>query len=133
MGNDYVVTYMSQMGGWGLLDYAFYYATNATDYLQLGMASYLNGWSTMNTGTPESNYGFWYPGAAFDGGCGGGFEPAPLRNTWLGGQPMHRGAWYYAAEQDVGFAGAMRQAASALADDPIFRLPLHLPRYDDHA
>jgi hypothetical protein len=120
MGNDYVVTYMSQMGGWGLLDYAFYFATNHTDYLRLGIASYLNGWSTMNTGTPESNYGFWYPGAVYDGGCGGGFEPAPLRNTWLGGQPMHRGAWYHAAEQEVGFCGAIRGAASALADDPIF-------------
>ena len=120
MGNDYVVTYMSQMGGWGLLDYAFYFATNATDYLRLGVASYLNGWSTMNTGTPESNYGFWYPGAGYDGGCGGGFEPSPINNTWLAGQPMHRGAWYYGAEQDVGFCGAMRGAASALADDPIF-------------
>ncbi len=120
MGNDYVVTYMSQEGGWGLLDYAFYYATNATDYLRLGVASYLNGWSTMNTGTPASNYGFWYPGAAYDGGCGGGFEPSPIINTWLAGQPMHRGAWYYSAEQDLGFCGAMRMAASALVDDPIF-------------
>lgn len=120
MGNDYVVTYMSQEGGWGLLDYAFYYATNATDYLRLGIGSYLNGWSTMNTGTPSSNYGFWYPGAQYDGGCGGGFEPAPLRNTWLANQPMHRGAWYYSAEQDLGFCGAMRMAASVLADDPIF-------------
>ncbi len=63
-GDDYIVTYMAQMGGWGLLDYAFYYATNSPDYLRLGIASYLNGWSTMNTGTPASNYGFWYPGVA---------------------------------------------------------------------
>jgi len=120
MGNDYVVTYMSQMGGWGLLDYGLYYATTPTDYLRLGYGSYLNGWSTMNTGTPASNYGFWYPGAAYDGGCGGGFEPSPFNNTWLGGQPMHRGAWYYSAEQNLGFCGAVRMAATILADDPIF-------------
>lgn len=119
MGDDYVVTYMAQMGGWGLLDYALNFATNATDYLRLGYASYLNGWSTMNSGPPPG-YGFWYPGAAYDGGCGGGFEPSPFNTTWLGGQPMHRGAWYYSAEENLGFCGAIREAATILADDPIF-------------
>jgi Family of unknown function (DUF5695) len=119
MGDDYIVTYMAQMGGWGLLDYALHYATNATDYLRLGYASYLNGWSTMNTG-PAPNYGYWYPGAAYDGGCGGGFEPSPYNNTWLNGQPMHRGAWYYSAEENLGFCGAVRSAATILGDDPIF-------------
>jgi hypothetical protein len=120
MGNDFVVTYMAQMGGWGLLDYALNYATNATDYLRLGYGSYLNGWSTMNTGTPDSNYGFWYPGVQNDGGCGGGFEPSPYNLTWLNNQPMHRGPWYYSAEQNLGFCGAIRSAATILADDPIF-------------
>ena len=119
MGDNFVVTYMAQMGGWGLLDYALNYATNATDYLRLGYASYLNGWSTMNSGPPP-NYGFWYPGAAYDGGCGGGFEPSPYNTTWLGGQPMHRGPWYYSAEQNLGFCGAIRSGATILADDPIF-------------
>jgi hypothetical protein len=120
MGNDFVVTYMAQMGGWGLLDYALNYASNPTDYLRLGYGSYLNGWSTMNTGTADSNYGFWYPGAQYDGGCGGGYEPSPYNLTWLGGQPMHRGAWYYSAEENLGFCGAIRSAATILADDPIF-------------
>lgn len=120
MGNDFVVTYMAQMGGWGLLDFGLNYATNSTDYLRLGYASFLNGWSTMNTGTSASNYGFWYPGILNDGGCGGGYEPSPFNTTWLGGQPMHRGAWYYSAEENLGFCGAVREAATVLADDPIF-------------
>ena len=33
---------------------------------------------------------------------------------------MHRGAWYYSAEQNLGFCGAIRSAATILADDPIF-------------
>ena len=119
MGNDYIVTYMSQEGGWGLLDYAYNFATNSADYLRLGYASYLNGWSTMNSGPPPS-YGFWYPSAAYDGGCGGGFEPSPYNTTWLGGQPMHRSPWYYSAEQNLGFCGAIRMAATILSDDPIF-------------
>lgn len=120
MGDDFVVTYMAQMGGWGMLDFALNYATNSTDYLRLGYASFLNGWSTMNTGTSASNYGFWYPGILNDGGCGGGYEPSPFNSTWLGGQPMHRGAWYYSAEENLGFCGAIREAATILADDPIF-------------
>jgi hypothetical protein len=120
MGNDYVLSYMSQMGGWGLLDYAYTFSTNATDYLRLGYAGILSAWATMNTGTVASNYGFWYPGAAYDGGCGGGFEPLPYNSTWLGGQPMHRGDWYYSAEENLGFCGAIRAAATILADDPIF-------------
>lgn len=120
MGDDYVLSYMSQMGGWGLLDYALNFATNATDYLRLGYAAYLSAWATMNSGTPASNYGFWYPGAANDGGCGGGFEPSAYNTTWLGGQPMHRGDWYYSAEENLGFCGAVRGAATILADDPIF-------------
>jgi hypothetical protein len=120
MGDDYVVSYMSQEGGWGLLDFALNFATNATDYLRLGYASFLTGWSTINSGTPDSNYGFWYPGVANDGGCGGGFEPSPYNSTWLGGQPMHRGAWYYSAEENLGYCGAIRSAATVLADDPIF-------------
>lgn len=73
----------------------------------------------MNTGTPDSNYGYWYPGKENDGGAGGGFEPAPYGQTWLN-QPHHRGPWYYSSEVDLGYSGALRTAATILADDPIF-------------
>jgi hypothetical protein len=33
---------------------------------------------------------------------------------------MHRGAWYYSAEENLGYCGAIRSAATFLADDPIF-------------
>ncbi|HEY3391284.1 MAG TPA: DUF5695 domain-containing protein, partial [Lacipirellulaceae bacterium] len=75
-GNSYTLTYMSQMGGWAVLDYALHFAADPSAHLRLGYASYLSAWALMNTGTPESNYGYWYPGEANDGGAGGGFEPA---------------------------------------------------------
>jgi Family of unknown function (DUF5695) len=118
-GNGYVLTYMSQMGGWSVLDYALNFATNPCPYLRLGYASYLSAWALMNTGTPASNYGYWYPGEANDGGAGGGFEPAAFGQTWLG-QPHHRGSWYYSSEIDLGYCGALRTAATVLADDSIF-------------
>jgi hypothetical protein len=118
-GNAYTLSYMSQMGGWSVLDYGLYFASDPSPYLRLGYASYLSAWALMNTGTPESNYGYWFPGEGNDGGAGGGFEPAPFGQTWLG-QPHHRGSWYYACEIDLGYCGALRTAATVLADDPIF-------------
>jgi len=118
-GNAYTLTYMSQMGGWSVLDYALNFAANPSTHLRLGYASHLSAWALMNTGTAQSNYGYWYPGKANDGAAGGGFEPAPYGTTWLG-QPHHRGSWYYACEIDLGYCGALRTAATILADDPVF-------------
>ena len=44
-GNAYTLSYMSQMGGWGVLDYALNFATNPRPYLRLGYASYLSSWA----------------------------------------------------------------------------------------
>jgi hypothetical protein len=118
-GNSFTLSYMSQIGGWSVLDYSLNYAPRADWYLRLGYASYLSAWALMNSGTPESNYGYWYPGKENDGGAGGGFEPAPFGQTWLN-QPHHRGPWYYASEVDLGYSGALRTAATILADDPVF-------------
>lgn len=118
-GNGYTLTYMSQMGGWSVLDYALYHAADFAPYLRLGYGSTLSSWALLNSGTPESNYGYWYPGAENDGGAGGGFEPAPFGNTWLE-QPHTRGSWYYSCEIDLGFCGALRCARTVLADDPLF-------------
>lgn len=117
--DNYCLSYMTQMGGWGLLDYALNYATNFPDYLRLGYGSFLAGWGIMNTGTAASDYGFWYHGTNNDGACGGGYEPQAYFDTWLG-QPTHRGPWYYSSEQNLGFCGAVREAATIVADDPIF-------------
>ncbi|HWD37620.1 MAG TPA: DUF5695 domain-containing protein [Fimbriimonas sp.] len=118
-GNGYTLSYMSQMGGWSVLDYGLHYAADPASYIRLGYASYLSSWALMNTGTAESNYGYWYPGKANDGGTGGGFEPAAYGKTWLD-QPHHRGSWYYGCEIDLGYCGALRTAATTVTDDPIF-------------
>jgi hypothetical protein len=115
----YTLTYMSQMGGWAILDYALYWAEDPFPHLRLGYASILSSWALMNTGTPASSYGYWFPGPENDGGAGGGFEPAPYGTTWLG-QPHHRGSWHYGCEIDLGFSGALRAAATIYAEDPLF-------------
>lgn len=125
-GDAYTLTYMSQMGGWAIQEYALHEAPRGDvhAHLRLGAASSLSAWALVNSGTAESDYGYWYSGAANDGGAGGGFEPAAFGETWLD-QPHHRGSWYYSCEIDLGFCGGLRAAATILADDPVFGRVCH--------
>lgn len=107
------------MGGWGVLDHALYDHREPDATIRLGYASFLSSWSLMNTGTKESGFGYWFPSEENDGGTGGGFEPAAYGMTWLG-QPHHRGPWYYSSETDLGYCGALRTAATIVADDSVF-------------
>jgi hypothetical protein len=119
---SYTLSYMSQMGGWAVLDYALYFASDPATYLRAGYASCLSSWALLNSGTPESNYGYWYPGPNNDGAASGGFEPRPWGRAWLGNKEMGRGPWWYSGEIDLGFGGALRAAATVVMEDPIFGL-----------
>ncbi len=118
-GDAFTLSYMSQMGGWGVLNHALHDRGDPDATIRLGYASYLSSWSLMNTGTQETGFGYWFPGEANDGGTGGGFEPAAYGMTWLG-QPHHRGPWYYSCETDLGYCGGLRSASTIVADDPVF-------------
>lgn len=115
----YTLSYMSQMGGWSLMEEALYGPGNPFKLLRLASAFALSSWALMNAGDKESNYGFWFPGEEHNGAAGGEFEPAPTGHTWLG-QPHHRGSWYYSCEIDLGFCGGLRGANTIVADDPDF-------------
>jgi hypothetical protein len=123
MGSDYrgsltyLLSYMSQMGGWSILDYGLHFATDPTEYLRLGYASSLSSWALVNSGTKESGYGYWFPSPNNDGATGGGFMPEPLGRAWIGKQ-MARGAWFYSAEEDVSYCAALRTHATIVTRDP---------------
>jgi len=116
---SYLLSYMSQMGGWSVLDYGLHFAQDPTDYLRLGYASSLSSWALVNSGAADSGYGYWNPSKENDGATGGGFVPEAMGRGWIGKQ-MARGAWYYSAEEDVGYCGALRTHATIVARDPIF-------------
>ena len=106
LGADGGVSYMAAMGGWGILDYALNFAPRPHDWLQLGYASYLSSWCLMNTGPPESNYGFWFPGKENDGAAGWQFMSSKYGNAWMGssypgGVRVPRGPWRPARDQLV--------------------------------
>ena len=115
----YLLSYMSQLGGWSILDYALNFAADPTDFLRLGYASSLSSWALVNSGTAASGYGYWFPSPANDGAAGGGFMPEASGRAWIG-KAIRRGAWYYSAEEDVGYCGALRTHATIVARDPVF-------------
>ena len=117
----YTLSYMAQMGGWAVLDYAFNWTDTPTEYIRLGYGSYLSSWALMNTDPTGSNQ-YWYPSAANDGAIGWAFKPEKNGPIWLQGRNMDRGIWYYNGEIDLGLCGALRMAKSVVADDPVFGL-----------
>lgn len=116
---QYTLSYMSQMGGWSLLEDALYADGSPFKLLRLAYASLLSSWALINAGDEESDYGYWFPGAANQGASSGGFEPLPYATTWLG-QPADRGYWIYGCETDLGYCGYLRGASLVVADDPDF-------------
>jgi hypothetical protein len=125
LGADGGLSYMAAMGGWGVLDYGLNFAPDPFPWLQLGYASYLSSWSLMNTGTAETDYGYWYPGEENDGAAGWQFMSAKRGSAWMGsswpgGVQVPRGPWHYDGEIDLGFGGALRMARTVLVQDPVF-------------
>ncbi len=125
LGSDPGLSYMAAMGGWGILDYAENFSKRPSDWLQLGYASYLSSWCLVNSGTPESNFGAWFPGKENDGAAGWQFTSSKVGNAWMGssypgGAMEPRGPWHYDGEIDLGFCGALRMSATVLTHDPIF-------------
>lgn len=113
------MSYMANMGGWGILDYAIHFADVPYDWLQLGYASYLSSWSLMNTGRPDTNYGFWFPGKDNDGATGWQFMTAKFGRAWIR-KDVPRGPWNYDGEIDLGYGAGLRMAATILTRDPLF-------------
>lgn len=125
LGSDPGLSYMAAMGGRGILDYAVNFSERPSDWLQLGYASYLSSWCLVNSGRPENNFGYWFPGKENDGAAGWQFMSAKAGNAWMGssypgGVMEPRGPWHYDGEIDLGFGGALRMAATVLTRDPIF-------------
>jgi hypothetical protein len=114
----YLLSYMSQLGGWSILDHALHFARDPAEELRLGYASSLSSWALVNSGPAERGHGYWFPSPNNDGAAGGGFMPEPAGRAWIG-KTVRRGAWHYSAEQDVGYCGALRTHATILARDPV--------------
>ncbi|MBL7189845.1 MAG: hypothetical protein ISS70_26240 [Phycisphaerae bacterium] len=124
----YCMSYMSQMGGWAVLDYALDFADNPAEYLRLGYASILSSWGLVNCGDQASNYGYWYSGKLHDGAVGWGFCPQRVGQEWNRGcwdkeaGGVLRGIWPVCGEIDHGLTAGVEAACTVVMDDPILGL-----------
>ncbi|WP_340111498.1 DUF5695 domain-containing protein [Maribellus mangrovi] len=117
--DKYVLDYMAQMGGWSILDYGLYFSDSPGADIRLGYQSYLSSFALINSGTPETNYGFWFPGKENDGASGWAFEPQKYTRNWMQ-KTQGRGPWSYDGEIDLGYCGALRTAATVVSNDEVF-------------
>lgn len=121
-GSSYTLSYMTQLGGWSLVDAALYYSDTPAEDMRLAYASYLAGWSLIHTGEDYP----WYPGEDNEGAAAWAYEPSKVGNPWIGQRFFEqRGPWVMDGEIDNGFSGGLRTSASVLVDDPLFGLYLY--------
>ena len=122
-GASYTLSYMSQMGGWAVLDYALHYDPAPAANLRLGYASMLSSWALMNSGDARSNYGYWTPGPLHDGAMSWGFQPRRVGTEWNPAtKDLPRGAWPVCGEADHGLVAGIEAARTVLYEDPLFGL-----------
>lgn len=122
LGTTPRLCYRTRLGGESILDYGLHFADKPWDWLQWGYAAYLGPFALMNTGTVESNYGYWYPGKENDGATGWSFNPGKGGMRFREGK--HRfiphGARPYDGEADIGHVAVMRMASTIITKDPSF-------------
>jgi len=119
----YTLSYMSQMGGWAILDHALRFEDGPAPLARLGYASMLSSWALVNAGTPATDYGHWFPGERHDGAVGWGFMPQKFGRDWNPAtKGIPRGAWPVDGEIDHGLAAYVETAATVVLDDPLFGL-----------
>ena len=119
-GTRTALDYMSQMGGAALLDYAVRFSCKPYEYVRYGYNSILSSWALMNTGEPDSDYGYWYHGEDRDGAAGWAFCVYQHSHPYMMYINTGRGPWRYDGEIDHGFTGGIHSSGCYLVHDPVF-------------
>ena len=122
LGSTGRMYYPSRTGGRAILDFGIQFAEQPWDWLQLGYAAYLGSFALMNTGTAESNYGYWFPGKKNDGAIGWTFNSGKgsMRNRGGKNRSNPHGIYPYCGEADLGLGVVMRTASTLITNDPLF-------------
>lgn len=117
--SSYNLSYMSQLGGWAILDYGLNDSKNIYDHINLGFASILSSWALVNSGNEEDNFGYWFKGKENDGAAGWAYEPKLFNKPW-GVKQMCRGIWNVDGEIDMGLGSSIDSLCTIFVDDPNF-------------
>jgi hypothetical protein len=112
--------YMTQLGGWSLLDYTLNYSENKSYDIKLAYGSYLAGWALINSGYYDTNEinlysSMWY----YQGRKGTKMHSV---NSWEQILPIYNGGIAVSGESALGFWAALKMASVVVSDDPVFGL-----------
>jgi len=111
---SFILTYMTQLGGWAIMDYALHYSDDCHAYMRLGYASYLAALSLINTGADYP----WWPSEENRGACGWVFSPE--KYGWRAAKESYEEPWRIDGEMDNGLTGTLQTARTTLCMDDIF-------------
>ncbi len=114
---SYLLSYMTQMGGAAVLDYALYFDREPYKNLRTAYASMLAGFALINLGTEDP----YYPHPDNLGAAGWAWQPEENGMCWSF-MRCARGPWPYDGEIDSGLSGAIYASCSVLVNDPVFGL-----------
>lgn len=112
--------YMTQLGGWSLMQYALEYSDAAESDLQLAYGSYLAGWALINSG--------WYSDKPYNVGSSvwyyQGIKGTLMDsvNDWEKILPVYNGAVAVSGESALGFWAGLNMACTAVIRDSVFGL-----------
>lgn len=122
LGTTSSLCYRSRMGGLSILDFGLEFAEEPWDWLQVGYASYLGSFALINSGTSESNYGYWFPGEENDGAMGWTFNSGKASTSFRFGaeRTVPHGSHPYDGEGDLSNCAIFRMSETILTNDPIF-------------
>lgn len=112
--------YMTQVGGWALLDYTLTYSENRAYDIRLAYGSYLAGWALINSGYYDDNPNNLYSSVWYYQGRKG--ETMHSVNSWEQILPLYNGGIPTSGESALGFWAALRMASTVVSQDPIFGL-----------
>jgi len=108
------VSYMTQLGGWVLYDYALNEGDREYELVKSAYASYLAGWSLINLG-------YWDRDPANEGASCWilhmGEEDSKERKA--GRVPLIKKAWQMSGESGLGYFAGLKMAASIIVDHPV--------------
>ncbi len=112
--------YMTQIGGWSLLDYTLNYSDNRAYDIRLAYGSYMAGWALINSGYYDDNENNLYSSIWYYQGRKG--EYMHSLNSWEKILPLANGGIGTSGESALGFWAALKMASTVISDDPIFGL-----------
>lgn len=115
---EYLLSYMSQMGGAAILDYALYFDEHPQENLRTAYASLLAPWCLVNLGEGDP----FYPHHENLGAAGWAFLPEEGGSYWQMMRHRPRGPWNLDGEIDNGLSAGICAATSVLAFDEVFGL-----------